>query len=90
MNRIDLTLIKRLVQELEASLAEAELLKADQVEYTVALGKALGLASSISQEGIYLAGDVARLTKDSQKSAFKSADSLWDLFGAPKKTKGES
>lgn len=90
---VNLKLLQRLVEELQKSLDLAEAIKLtgeeSNIEYTVEMGKALGLASSISQEGIYLAGDIARVAaKTSQKSS--KVDPLWDLFSPKKKIKTES
>jgi hypothetical protein len=90
MNNVDLSLIKRLVQELETVLSEAQAVKADNVEYTIMLGKALGLASCISQEGIYLVSDISELSGNNKRIVFKTKDSLFDLFGTSTKKKIES
>lgn len=60
-NKVDLTLLKKFVGELEASLATADGIKAaegDVAEYIVELSKAAGLCAGIMQESGMLIADV--------------------------------
>jgi hypothetical protein len=90
MNTIDLSLIKRLVQELETILAEAQTIKSDNVEYAIMLSKALGLASCISQEGVCLVHDIYELFGNNKGGGLKTKYYLFDWGGSPSKKKIES
>lgn len=61
VNKIDLTLLKKFVGELEASLTTADGIKTaegDITEYIVELSKAAGLCAGIMQEAGMLVADV--------------------------------
>ena len=60
--KVDLTLLKRLVGELESTLATAEGIKNDSQdvnEYVVEMQKAAGLAAGVMTEATLLVGDIA-------------------------------
>lgn len=87
MKTVDLTLLKRFVQELEFCLLEADKYKdVDDtgVEHIVQLSKAIGVASAISQEAILLTTDIA---KSSKTLSPKFDTSLDDIFGLKKGVK---
>jgi hypothetical protein len=55
----DLTLLKRMVSELEISLANADkITRTNIVEYTVEMNKASGLTTGVFQEAMMLVGDI--------------------------------
>lgn len=60
MGKVDLTMIKRLVSELEAglNLAESVQLAGDKIGAVVEFNKAAGLAAGIMAEGALLMGDI--------------------------------
>lgn len=63
--KVDLSVLKRLVSELEAELATADGIKtdvnADKIERIVSLNKATGLAAGILTEAGLLMGDIQQL-----------------------------
>lgn len=82
--KVDLTLIKKLVGELETSLATAEGMRTtsepmDVNEYVVEMSKAIGLASGISSEASLLVADIAAVTRVNQAPAPKT-DSVFDTL----------
>lgn len=86
-NKIDLTIVKRLLAELEATLATAEGINtdvnADKVEYVVEMNKATGLAAGVMTEAGLLMGDIQSLIQGAGSSATK-ADFLEKLLGSLK------
>lgn len=87
-NKVDLTLLKKLVGELETSLATAEGIKddapaSDVNDYVVEMSKATGLAASIMTEAGLLTGDIATAIRSCQ-SPTSSKDPLASLLGALK------
>lgn len=60
--KIDLSIIKRLLAELEATVATAEGIdtdiNADKIEYIVEMSKASGLAASVMTESAMLMGEL--------------------------------
>lgn len=62
--KVDFTIIKRLVSELEATTIKAEEMKeagGSQVDFIIEMSKATGLASQISAEGVYLISDIQKI-----------------------------
>jgi hypothetical protein len=88
-NKIDLTLLKRLVSELESTLNTAEGIKTDvqanKIEWVVELDKATGLAAGIMTEAGMLAGDIQHLTQGNPATN-KQQDLLEKIFGGLKGT----
>ncbi len=71
---IDLTLIKKLVSELEIALDKAEEIKTakgDKLEWIVELSKASGFAASILGEGGLLMGDIQTLIQGGPQTGAK-------------------
>lgn len=86
--KVDLTLLKRLVGELESTLATAEGIKADtdskdsETEYVVEMQKAAGLAAGVMTEATLLVGDIAVAVRSQSATAEK--DPLAKILGAIK------
>jgi hypothetical protein len=80
--KVDLTLIKRLIGELESTLATAESIKTDSkdmVEYIVEMQKAAGLASGVMTEAGLLIGDIVSVAHG---TAGPEKDGLSKLLGS--------
>ena len=64
-NKVDLTVLKRLVSELESELATADGINTsvspDKVEWVVSLNKATGLAAGVMSEAAAVMGDIQHL-----------------------------
>jgi hypothetical protein len=86
-NKVDLTTLKRLVAELEATLNTAEDIQtsvsADKVEFVVEMNKATGLAAGIMMESGLLMGDIQYLIGGAGAPAAKS-DFLEKILGGLK------
>jgi hypothetical protein len=82
---VDLTLLKRYVSELEASLSLAEKVVADKQEYAVEMSKASGLASGITIEAALLIGDINAATVGKLPPKL---DSMQDILKELKNVKG--
>ncbi len=86
-NKVDLTLLKRLVAELEATLNTAEGIQtdvaSDKIEFIVEANKATGLAAGIMMEAGLLMNDIQTLMQGTGTSASK-ADFLEKLLGSLK------
>jgi hypothetical protein len=86
-NKVDLTTLKRLVAELEATLNTAEGIQTDvsgdKVEYIVEMNKATGLAAGAMMEAGLLMGDIQHLIQGAGTPATKS-DFLEKLLGSLK------
>ena len=86
-NKVDLTTLKRLVAELEATMSAAEGIQtdvaADKVEFVVEANKATGLAAGIMMEAGLLMGDIQSLIQGVGAPASK-ADFLEKLIGSLK------
>lgn len=86
-NKVDLTTLKRLVAELEATLSTAEGIQtdvnADKVEFIVEANKATGLAAGVMMEAGLLMGDIQHLIQGAGAPANKS-DFLEKLLGTLK------
>lgn len=87
VGRVDLTVLKRLVSELESELAVAEGIKtdvnADRVEWIVSLNKATGLAAGILSESGLLMGDIQQLMSGGPAASDKT-DFLNKILGGLK------
>lgn len=85
--KVDLDTIKRLMAELEATLATAENIttdvKADKVEFVVEMNKATGLAAGVMMEAGLLMGDIQQLITGVSTPSTKS-DFLEKLLGSLK------
>lgn len=85
--KVDLTLLKRMVAELESSLTTAESIKtdvnADKVEWVVEMNKATGLAAGVMTEAGLLMGDIQQIIQGVPGSASKQ-DFLEKLLGGLK------
>lgn len=86
-DKIDLTTLKRLVSELEATLSTAEGIQtdvpSDKVEYIVEMNKATGLAAGVMMEAALLMGDIQHLIQRAGAPASKS-DFLEKILGGLK------
>ncbi len=84
--KVDLTLLKRLVGELEAHLQKAESIKqsGNKVgeEYVVEMSRAVGMTSGIMQEATLLISDIHTVIRNSQAPA-SGEDLLTKLFKTP-------
>lgn len=82
--KIDLTILKRMVAELEASVNTAEAIrtdvKADKVEWVVELHKATGLAAGVLTEAGLLMGDIQHLVQGGPATSNKQ-DLLEKILG---------
>lgn len=85
--KIDLSLLKRLVGELESMVATAEGMstdvKADKNEWVLELSKATGVAAGIMTEAGLLMGDIQHIIAGTPAGAPKS-DLLEKLLGGIK------
>jgi len=85
--KIELTLLKKLVGELETALTATQELPLDEKDqvfhFITELSKATGLASGIAQEATALIKDMYQVSAMSQKPAMPAAgaDYLAELFG---------
>ena len=81
--KIDLSLLKQLVGELEASLATAEGIKQEvsvkNNDFVVELSKAMGLATGITVEASMLVGDIQATIQSNGAPATKE-DGLKNLL----------
>lgn len=96
MSKIDLTLINKLVKELNLQHEIVEKVKVASVdnkqEYTVELAKALGLVSTIKMESELLIGDFSKLIKFSTGNVMPQ-EAMSDLYSSifgPKPPKNQS
>lgn len=85
-NKVDLTTLKRLVAELDATLSAAEGIQtdvaADKVEFTVEVNKATGLAAGVMMEAALLMGEIQALLQVATPST--KSDFLDKLLGGLK------
>ena len=85
--KIELTLLKKLVGELEIAFTAAQELPLDETQqvhnYIIEMSKTSGLASGLAQEATALIKDMYQLMAMAQKPAMPAAghDFLADLFG---------
>ena|SRR5271157_238706 len=87
--KIDLTILKRMVSELESSIQRAEAItgstKEDKVETIVELNKATGLAAGVLTEAGLLMGDIQHLVAGGAASSEASKqDFIKQLLGGLK------
>jgi len=82
--KVDLTVLKRLVSELESILVSAEDIKADmaddKVEYIVELSKATGICAGILTESGLLLGDIQCLLQGFSAPNQSKSDFMEKLF----------
>jgi hypothetical protein len=86
-NKVDLTLLKKLVGELESSLTTADGIKTaegDVTEYIVELSKAAGLTAGVMQEAGMLIGDIQSQVMQVQSPGPAKSDFLEKLLGGIK------
>jgi len=89
-SRVDLTLLKRTVAELETTLIAAEALKpdltnsGDKVEWTIELNKATGLAAGVLTEAGLLMADIQALIQGLAPSAAAGKDFMEKILGGLK------
>jgi hypothetical protein len=87
INKVDLTLLKKLIGELEISLATADTIKSgvattNNHDYIIEMAKAAGLAAGTMQEAALIVSDISVLTAGVQgPAAVKSGDFLDKLLG---------
>jgi hypothetical protein len=75
--KVDLTLLKKLVGELEASLQSADnVLENDKNTYFVEMAKAAGLAAGLMQEASLLIMDIYAVANTNQPNASQKNDLL--------------
>lgn len=88
VTKVDLSLLKQLVGELESFLATADGIKSDTEtsnnEYVVEMFKAAGLAAGIMQESSMLVMDIQMAVRSSQGPASKGGDPLDKILGVLK------
>jgi len=88
--KVDLTLLKKLVGELESSLGTAEGIKADKQDtsdlhdYVIEMSKCAGLAAGIMTEATMLIGDIGAVVRQSQGPSPSDKDPLSKILGAIK------
>lgn len=93
--KVDLTILKKLVGELEATLATADgiakTVEPDVAEHIVELSKAAGLCAGIMQEASMLVFDINAVVRSTQSpSAEKSSNMLDSLLSSLKGGSGGS
>lgn len=85
-SKVDLTVVKRLLAELESTLATAEGINtdvnADKIEYVVEMNKATGLAAGLMTEAGLLMADIQQLIQGA--GAPSKADFLEKLLSGLK------
>lgn len=78
--KIDLTLLKKLVSELEGHLDKSAVIKENptnsNADYIVEMSRAIGMATAIMQESTALMGDIGGAVRDSQMPASNPFDML--------------
>ena len=86
-SKVDLTLIKKLVDELDKTISLSEKIKesSDNNEYIIEMSKGIGLCSGIVSEGTMLIADIAELlsTASGPPSDSKTSSLINKLFGNP-------
>jgi hypothetical protein len=84
-NKIDLTLLQRLQNELEQCVKQAETLEAGSPDCVVALSKASGLAAGITQEASLLMLDIFGVMKGAAPPLSSSEKDLFEqMMGVAK------
>lgn len=88
INKIDLTLLKKMVGELESSLATGEGLgttEGNKNEYIIEMSKAAGLCAGLIQEAAMLIGDVQATIMSVQNPSPAAKGDIFDkLLGSLK------
>lgn len=91
IKKINLTLLKKLVEELEISLLAADGIKkstgSDNNDYVIELSKSIGLCSGVALEAEALISDITNNVNFSQTSPSKM-ELLNKLFSPAKSPKG--
>lgn len=91
IDKINLTLLKKFVGELETSLTTAESIKSsansDVNEYIIEMSKAAGLCAGVMSEAGMLVGDVQTMVMMAQNPTSAKSD-LLDKILAPLKGSG--
>lgn len=86
--KVDLTVLKRLVAELESILSAAEGIKTDvngdKVEYVVEMNKATGICAGILTESGLLMGDIQQMIAGLSAPSMSKADFLEKILGGLK------
>jgi hypothetical protein len=86
--KVDLTIVKRLLAELESTMATAEAIttdvNADKVEYIVEMNKATGLAAGLMTEAALLMGDLQHAIQGMSAPGTAKTDFLEKLLGGLK------
>lgn len=87
-NQADLTLLKKLVAELESMLDSSEAYlhseNVDNNQYVLEMSKTGGVAAGIVQEATMLLGDIAQMVRASQQLPAKNdLESLLKSFKTP-------
>ena len=86
--KVDLTVLKRLLAELESTLDTAEAIttdvSSDKVEYIVEMNKATGLAAGLMTEAGLLMGDLQHLISGVGTQGASKSDFLEKLLGGLK------
>lgn len=93
--KIDLTLLKKLVIELERGLESCDKIKfdenGDQSDFIIEMSKSTGLVTGIMQESSMLIGDIQSIVKASQQlSGTKNTDFFDKVLGGLKGTGGST
>jgi len=85
--KVNLEVLNKLVTALQEQITIAEALSetTHNADRTVELSKAIGIASAISSEALFLVGDIANLSKQAPPAATGLGDDLLSFFGPKKK-----
>lgn len=86
MNKIDLTLLNRLVKELNDMVRSCEEMPTptdlnSDCEYVTVLSKTLGVATGISYEASGVVGDILKVIKNGPATTSSPEDLLNSMFG---------
>ena len=89
--KVDLTLLKQLVSELETTMAAADLMPADTAtatnDYVIEVSKAIGLASGVVLEASMLVSDIQVIIKKASSPSPSKEDGLKGLLDMLKGSK---
>lgn len=87
-NKVDLTILKRLVAELESTLSAADGIATDvapdKAEYAVEVNKATGLAAGVMMESALLMGEIQALLQGLGTPVSSKSDFLEKILGGLK------
>jgi predicted house-cleaning NTP pyrophosphatase (Maf/HAM1 superfamily) len=82
--KVDLTLLKQLVAELETTMATADLMPVDSTtsnnDYVIEMSKAIGLASGAALEATMLVSDIQLIIKKAASPSPSKEDGLKGLL----------